>query len=163
MPLNNSRRLIPFFKTDHEIPTIELAYIFGSCVVGKEGPMSDYDIAVLFAEMPGRDRVSELSFNISKHLMADRIDLLVLNRAPVELQYAVIADGELIYQSALSRRVEFEGQTLSFYGDYLPILRQQRRDILGEKNHETGIQRYRTALGQTQRLLEKIRSVHTET
>jgi len=56
-------------------------------------------------------------------------------------------------------RVEFEATTLSRYGDFLPVLRRQRKEILEEQYDETGIQRYRTALGETQRLLEEIRTI----
>jgi hypothetical protein len=62
----------------------------------------------------------------------------------------------------LTVRVEFEASTLSRHGDYLPILRRQRKEILEERNYEAGIQRYRTALGQTQRLLKEIRMEHVK-
>jgi hypothetical protein len=89
--------------------------------------------------------------------MTNRVDLVVLNHAPIELSYAVIVTGTVIYEVNMAVRVEFEASTLSRYGDYLPILRRQRKEILEEHDNETGIQRYRKALGKTQRLLEKIR------
>jgi hypothetical protein len=52
--------------------------------------------------------------------------------------------------------VEYEALTLSLYGDYLPVLRNQRKAILEESNNEAGIQRYRAALGKTHRLLKKL-------
>jgi len=155
-------KLRSFFKHIECPPAIHLVYAFGSRVSGRERPLSDYDIAVLFVEMPGRDRICELSHKMSALLMTDRIDLVVLNQAPIELRYAVVAGGKCIYETDLSLRVEFEAQTLSLYGDYLSILRKQRQDILMEKQNDTGIQRYRKALGQTERLLEEIRAVHPE-
>jgi hypothetical protein len=91
--------------------------------------------------------------------MTDRVDLLVLNDAPIELRYAVIVSGIVVYEVNVKTRVEYEALTLSIYGDFLYVLRNQREDILKEGNDETGIQRYRAALGKTQRLLEQIRAL----
>jgi hypothetical protein len=47
---------------------------------------------------------------------------------------------------------------LSRYGDYLPVLRAQRQSILEEGAHDRRVQRYREALGRTERALGKIRA-----
>jgi predicted nucleotidyltransferase len=138
---------------------IKLAYLFGSRPSGKIGPLSDYDIALLYSKAPPAQATYRMAHKIAARLMTDRIDLVVLNRAPIELRYAVIATGSIIYEVNVAVRVEFEATTLSRYGDFLPVLRQQRKEILEEQYDETGIQRYRTALGETQRLLEEIRTV----
>ena len=138
---------------------IELAYLFGSRAGGKIGPLSDYDIAVLYSKTPPAQTTYNMAHRIATRLMTDRIDLAVLNRAPIELRYAVIATGIIIYEINAAVRVEFEATTLSRYGDFLPVLRSQRKEILEKQYDETGIQRYRTALGKTQRLLEEIRAV----
>jgi len=138
---------------------IELVYLFGSRAAGTEGPISDYDIAVLCSQTCAAADVYKLTHELAKLLMTDRIDLVLLNRAPIELRFGVIATGKVVYEIDVLTRVEFEADTLSRYGDYLPILRRQRDELLEERSDETGIQRYRTALGKTQRLLEEIRTV----
>ena len=153
------KKLHSFFSATKTRACIDLAYIFGSRADGKEGPISDYDIAVLYAKPHAPDLRYELAHKLKKKLMTDQVDLVVLNDAPIELRYAVIASGIVVYEVNVETRVEYEALTLSFYGDYLPVLRSQREDILKEGNNETGIQRYRTALGKTQRLLEEIRTV----
>ena len=147
-----------FFSNLKIEPIIELAYIFGSHAGGTTGPISDYDIAVLLSESPHPNLRYELAHKLKKALITDRVDLVVLNFAPIELRYAVIATGTVIYEFSFETRVEYEALTLSRYGDYLPILRRQRQELLEEEDNETGIQRYRKALGKTQRLLEKIRT-----
>jgi predicted nucleotidyltransferase len=154
-----SRKLGNFFSRLKERPAVELAYFFGSRAGDANGPISDYDIAVLFAEVPSSGMKYKLAHQLATILLTDRVDLVVLNQASVELRYAVITTGIVVYEVNLSVRVEFEASTLSRYGDYLPILRRQRKEILEEHSYEAGIQRYRTALGQTQRLLKKIRTV----
>lgn len=124
--------------------------------------MSDVDIAVLYSSNPLPEQTYRMAHQLASLLKNQRIDLVALNRAPIELRYAVIANGRLVYESDASVRVEFEAQTLSRYGDLLPVLRKQRSDILKERKDETGIQRYRTATGQTEHLLEKIRSFRNQ-
>jgi hypothetical protein len=51
---------------------------------------------------------------------------------------------------------------MSLYGDYLPILREQRRNILEDTGYDTRIQRYRAALGRTERTLREIRATQGE-
>ncbi len=153
------KKLHSFFSGNKNEPRIDLAYIFGSRAAGKEGPISDYDIAVLFSEPYTPGQRYELAHKLKKKLMTDQVDLVVLNNAPIELRYAVIASGIVAYETNAETRVEYEALTLSLYGDFLPVLRNQREDILKEGSNETGIQRYRAALGKTERLLEQIRAL----
>jgi predicted nucleotidyltransferase len=152
-------KLNTFFSNQKNSSLIKLAYLFGSRAGGKIGPISDYDIAVLFSKAPLPNLRYELEYKLKKVLMTDRVDLVVLNYAPIELRYAVIASGTVVYEISFAVCVEYEALTLSLYGDYLPILRQQRQEILEEDNNETGIQRYRAALGKTQNLLKEIRTI----
>ena len=153
------KKLYSFFSYTKIKPRIDLAYIFGSHAAGKEGPISDYDIAVHYSEHHPSILRYELTHELSIVLKTDQVDLVVLNNAPIELRYAVIASGIVVYEANVETRVEYEALTLSLYGDFLPVLRNQREDILKERNNETGIQRYRAALGKTQRLLEQIRAL----
>jgi len=152
-------KLSGFFSNQKKELFIELAYLFGSRAGGTEGPISDYDIAVLYSKPQPPKLRFELEHELKTILMTDQVDLILLNYAPIELRYAIIATGAVIYEASVETRVEYEALTLSYYGDYLPILRHQRQEILEEVNNEAGIQRYRAALGKTQRLLEKIRTI----
>jgi hypothetical protein len=80
----------------------------------------------------------------------------MLNRAPVELAYAVIAQGKLLYERDIATREEYEADVMSRYGDYLPVLRAQRDDILRGEGYAHRIYRYRAALGRTERTLGEI-------
>ncbi|MFO7970945.1 MAG: nucleotidyltransferase domain-containing protein, partial [Desulfobacterales bacterium] len=139
--------------------SVELAYLFGSHATGTDGPISDYDIAVLFAEMVPVKKTYGLAYKLAALFMTERVDIVVLNCAPIELKYAVVETGTVIYEVAPAIRVEFEASTLSCYGDFLPYLRRQKKEILEERNNEAGIQRYRKTLRETERLLTEIRTV----
>ncbi len=136
---------------------ILLAYLFGSRATGTASPRSDYDIALLVRD-PSLDLQARLAHEIGAVLGVEQVDVVFLNRAPVELAYAVVAQGCLLYERSLAERVEFEAKVLSLYGDYLPILRRQREEILRGEGDEAGIQRYREALGRTERTLAALRA-----
>jgi uncharacterized protein len=84
------------------------------------------------------------------------VDVIILNEAPIELAYAVIAQGVVLYQRDLATRVEYEATVMGLYGDYLPVLHQQRREILQGDDHAKRVQWYRQALGRTQRTISQI-------
>jgi predicted nucleotidyltransferase len=140
-----------------------LVYLFGSQVEGNLGPMSDYDLAVLVDRaVDGRRVQAHLAHELARALHTDRIDVILLNRAPIELAYAVIAQGKLLYERDVATRVEYEAGVLGRYGDYLPVLRRQRDDILQGDDHDRRVRRYRAALGRTERTLGQIASAQRQ-
>jgi predicted nucleotidyltransferase len=140
-------------------PNVVLCYLFGSQVHGNVGPLSDIDIAFLLDKADEADKtLGELRSEIASAIGQERVDVVFLNRAPVELAYAVIAHGALTYQRDVYTRVEYEAKIMSLYCDYLPVLRAQRDDLLRGDQHETRVQRYREALGRTERTLGALRS-----
>jgi len=136
---------------------IILAYLFGSQVGGRPGPLSDYDLGIL-VRSPSLDLWTRLGHGLGAVLNTERVDVVLMNWAPIELTYAIIAQGRLLYQRSVAERVEFEAKVLSLYADYLPILRRQREEILKDGARETRVQRYREALGRTERTLAAIRT-----
>jgi len=78
---------------------IILAYLFGSQVQGDIGPSSDIDIALLLddADETGMIR-SNLRASLTAAIDQERVDVVFLNRAPVELAYAIVVAGKLIYE-----------------------------------------------------------------
>ena len=74
----------------------------------------------------------------------------------MELAYAVIAQGQVIYQISLEERVEYEARIMGLYGDFLPVLRAQRKAILQGGERAARIQWYRAALERTERTLSEI-------
>ncbi len=145
---------------------IALVYLFGSRAerlagTGTLGPMSDYDFGVwLNHGSDGQAVLSAFAHRMAVQLRTDRIDVVHLNEAPIELAYAIIARGALLMRRDLATQVEAEAYILGRYGDYLPILRAQRRDILKGDDYEKRVRRYREALGRTRRTLSEIASAN---
>lgn len=120
------RRLSRFFEQSPE--ALVCAYLFGSMARGTFTADSDVDVAVLYAEEPpatlegsGFDMVADL-----ERLLKRRVDVVVLNRAPVDLVHRVLRDGILIHERDRSARIRFEVRSRNEYFDLLPILRQYR-------------------------------------
>ena len=55
------------------------------------------------------------------------VQLVVLNRAPVDLTRRVLRDGKLLVNKDPSRRIRFEVRTRNEYWDLEPYLRLYRR------------------------------------
>jgi uncharacterized protein len=146
---------------------ILLVYLFGSRAAAEAepsrvGPISDYDFGVLVERALTSNEQDTLqarfASTLARKLDTDRIDVVVLNDASIELAYAVIAGGRVLYERDLATRVEYEAYVLGRYGDYLPILREQRRQILEGGDYGKRVQRYREALGRTRRKISEITS-----
>ena len=140
------------------MPKASLVYLSRSRVQGNIGPRSDIDFGVLIEDPEEREpERSRLAHEFRKAMGTERVDVVLLDRAPIELVYAVIAGGECIFQRDEETRVEFEAKILSMYGDYLPVLRAQRKDILQGENHDRRVQRYREVLRRTERTLSQFK------
>ena len=143
----------------NDLPEIKLVYLFGSQVEDRVGPMSDFDLGVLIERTQVGPQVrSRLSIELAQIIKDEKIDVVLLNRVPIELAYAVIANGEILYQQDDATRVEYEARVMGLYFDYLPVLRSQRRDILKGGEYGSRIQRYREAFRRTERTLSQIRT-----
>lgn len=156
-----SQRLQALFS---EEASVRLAYVFGSQVSGKTGPLSDLDVGVLVTDSCLDDPMAcraRLAHKVRSCADLDEVDLVLLNQTPIELAYHVIADGERVYEATRGTRVEYEAYVLGRYGDFLPTLRAQREQILSESTNDR-IQWYREALGRTERTLTALTSASGE-
>jgi predicted nucleotidyltransferase len=114
---------------DHVDADLVCAYLYGSLARGQGHRESDVDIAVLYATEPpltldGLGGV--LATALERHLRRP-VDLVVLNRAPVDLIHRVLRDGILLHDRDPAARIRFEVQARNAYFDLLPYLRQYRR------------------------------------
>lgn len=99
-----------------------LAYLFGSAVEEKTGPLSDIDIAVLFSEKVKRgnyfDKRLKLALRIDKILKTSEIEVICLNEAPPLLKHRAIFYGISIFAIDSNLKRDFEFRTLQEYEDF---------------------------------------------
>ncbi len=88
---------------------VRLAYLFGSVAKGKAGKLSDIDIAVLLDESLNKeqrfDLQLELISDISELLKTDKIDMVVINEAPLSLKFEIIKANYPLFVSLLILQV----------------------------------------------------------
>jgi hypothetical protein len=110
---------------------VVVAYLFGSHAVGRGGPASDRDIAVLLEpgltrQERGRWRI-ELIGRLIDFYRSDSIDLVVLNDAPPLLRFEVIRVRHVLYNRDDEARVAFEVRAMQEWFDWAPRYRRMQR------------------------------------
>lgn len=98
---------------------VSVAYIFGSLAQGRGGPLSDIDIAVFMdKKLSKKERSKKEIFlinEISSILNTDNFDLVVMNDAPLLLNYNIIKTGKILKSG--KERVALETKLMSDYLD----------------------------------------------
>ena len=171
--IDELRKIVQTVLSNEDTVDVCLVYIFGSrakALSGESaspdrdlGALSDYDFGIVTGFKKSEEnkipyaRLFKLQSKFAR-LLNSEVDVLQLNRAPIELQYNVIASGILLFKGNVEDKVEYEARVLSRYGDYLPVLRRQRDEIIQGGSDEARVQRYREALGKIEQLLEQART-----
>ena len=104
------------------------AYVFGSVARDEARVGSDLDLALLFEQDPPRT-LAGLHLGLADRLsiaLGQQVDLVILNRAPVDLIHRILRDGLLVLDSNPARRIAFEVDARNRYFDLLPYLRRYR-------------------------------------
>jgi len=107
------------------------AYLFGSCVKGKIGPLSDIDIAILISrENEDCYLETKVLIDLMAILKTERIDLINLNDAPLHIQYGVLKNKKVIFSSDDLKRIEFETRIIMDYLDFKHVREMHDRIFL---------------------------------
>ncbi|MFQ6130352.1 MAG: nucleotidyltransferase domain-containing protein [Candidatus Hadarchaeaceae archaeon] len=100
---------------------VELAYLFGSAARGELGKLSDVDVAVYLDESLSSEERFKLQLRLmgelASVLQTNRVDLIVMNEAPLPLQFEIIKSNRPILTRPEFDRVEFEHAIMSRYLD----------------------------------------------
>jgi len=98
---------------------VEFAYLFGSMASGQQTRFSDVDLAVHLEE--GADVIQQtmdLYDRIGKVFEPVKLDLVILNSAPISLSGRILTKSRLIYDRAPFRRHIYESLTLRMFWDF---------------------------------------------
>jgi uncharacterized protein len=122
-------RLREFLTERAEQEGIAAAYLFGSVARGTAGPRSDVDVGVLYREDPPLT-LEGLGLRLEgdlEILLGKPVQVVVLNRAPVDLAIRVLRDGKLLVDQDRTKRIDFEVKTRFELWDLEPYLKMYRR------------------------------------
>ena len=99
---------------------VELAYLFGSAARGELGELSDVDVAVYLGESLSSEERFKLQLKLmgelASALKTNKVDLIVMNDAPLLLSYNIIKYGKLVKSDGRTK-VRVESSILSRYLD----------------------------------------------
>ena len=115
---SNLEKLNKIFENNGVI----LAYIFGSAAKGKEGALSDLDIAIFFrSDISANEQFQkelDLAGEIGRLMEFERVDVINLNRIDNPLLlYNIILEGRAIFVKDQHLKTAFERRTLREYED----------------------------------------------
>ncbi len=97
------------------------ALLHGSRVTGTHRPDSDLDVAAWW------DTGAPPAFEVD---VPDRVDLLVLNGAPLELAGRIALDGAILFDDDPPARVRWVATTRKIYADEQPRLQRSHREFV---------------------------------
>ncbi len=108
------------------VPSVRLAYVFGSRIVGRPRDDSDLDLAVLYDRALGarareearRDLLDLLTEALGR--LGERADIVDLARCDSAVAFAAIRDGKLVYASDEDERIQTVSLIARRYDDDTP-------------------------------------------
>lgn len=103
-----------------EVRGLAAVYLFGSYGTPFQTPLSDVDIALVFAEDDGSPplRHVELIGRITEALHEDDVSVTILNRAPLAFRHRVLAEGRLLLLLDEIAHADFLESTITRYSDF---------------------------------------------
>lgn len=125
-------------------PDIIFAYCFGSYGKGKPHPLSDIDIAVYLKPEIKDVFTKKLALHeiLSKILLTDEIDIVVLNSSPISLAIEVLQTGRPIMSKDQEKQISFEVKIIKEYLDTLWLREIEEANLINRiKEGRYGITR----------------------
>ena len=113
-------KLSPLFK-DYKV---SFAYFSGSWVKGHQSVLSDVDIFVSLPSLNTKSPkellslLSDFSRKSSEVTKLDNLEITILERVPLHVQFQAIKDGILLYEESNEIRAKFLENLLKYYYDH---------------------------------------------
>ncbi len=136
-------------------PEIAALYLYGSQAEGRASVLSDIDVAVLAREDLSRQQLWQLEDRCAAR-WPERVDMRVLNLAPLPFRYEVTAHGQRVWAAEPGEVAGLESLIWRRYWDFSPRLErdwEQHVQQVMERQNEAERQQYQAALA-------KVRAVH---
>ncbi len=126
-----------------DVDRVSAALLFGSHARGKARPDSDIDVAVLLDPPPGEGEgypvAREVMLALSRVVAGERLDLVLLHRAPPSLAFRILRDGRVVYCSDPVALHRFRVRIYDLHADFAPVdalfQRSVRRRALAAVKH----------------------------
>lgn len=147
---------------------VQLAYLFGSILWDRVGPLSDVDIAVL--PDPATYSWLETYSNIYEGLChvfgADNVDVVMLNEGQPPIRFAAVRDGIVIWEAREGLAAEYAEEVIFDYHDTRPIrdeawacLVQRIQEGLSKAMRQVDPHKLRRLLGKMDEAVNRLKSL----
>lgn len=101
------------------VPGVLFAYLFGSQSTGRAGPLSDVDIAVYLDDsVDALETKLALIDMVSRHVGSDRVDVVVLNSAPIAITGRVVSSRRVLFERDAFMRHRYESSVIRQFADF---------------------------------------------
>lgn len=135
--INDSISKVKLNSTKLRQAGIGIIYLFGSYAEGVSDPQSDLDVGIVFTNsniiklntFPAYDKIYRLLCDAFPHYQG-KLDIVFLQRAPLELQFDVVKYGKVLYKISTDFRLNYEEYIGKLYADFYPILCEMDDAIL---------------------------------
>lgn len=119
LPADLDRRLADVGRRLRARADVSFAYLFGGLAAGRRTPLSDVDVAVfLTGEADPVESRLEILGELMEVLGTERIDLVVLNAAPLSLRGRIVGSRTLLADNRPFDRHKFESLTQREFFDF---------------------------------------------
>jgi len=112
---------------------VAAVYLFGSRSRGTATGVSVVDIGILLHSKIDESRYFDLRLEFLSRIMAilktGKVDVVVLNNAPMHLAHEIVSRGNLLLDRDPRQRASFEADRIGRYLDFKPFLAVQVRAI----------------------------------
>lgn len=107
-----------FFARRQDILAV---YLYGSYGAPAQTPLSDVDLGVLLAPQADNklDTYLEIQAAVCDITGQDDVNILILNRLPVIMQFHIVSSGNLIYERNEEATSDFLERVFKLYGDFI--------------------------------------------
>ena len=117
------QRLEKEFGADRDVDAV---YLFGSYAKGRPTPLSDLDIGILLRDDVPVDsyfsRRLKYMAQCAGALKTDRVDVVLLNNAPLLLAHNIISCRKVLFERSPEHRVAFEVDRIARFLDFKPFM-----------------------------------------
>ncbi|MGH3684793.1 MAG: type VII toxin-antitoxin system MntA family adenylyltransferase antitoxin [Pseudonocardiaceae bacterium] len=110
------RRIQPVVESDCRV---QFVYLYGSLACGDARPGSDVDLAVSLRPSGSLFDEAHLHDQLAAALGRDDVDLLIVDRAPLWLQFRVVA-GRVLFSRDERARIAFRERVEKAFLDFRP-------------------------------------------
>lgn len=105
---------------------ISVVYLFGSKAVGLTTPLSDIDIGIVMKDSKTLEDTRALYttlYGLFQELYpAKKVDIVFLQKSPLQLQYHAIKDGKVLFEDDPGITADYESYVINMNLDFKPVL-----------------------------------------